>query len=89
LIFFYFTKSTLIYNWDLICFQLDIHERRIELKEEMEKSLYSASRQLGLEANKSVKLEQTAQWGFFFRITLKEEKVLRGNKDFQVSNLSN
>jgi DNA mismatch repair protein MSH2 len=51
----------------------------------MEKSLYSASRQLGLEANKSVKLEQTAQWGFFFRITLKEEKVLRGNKDFQVS----
>jgi DNA mismatch repair protein MSH2 len=55
----------------------------------MEKSLYSASRQLGLEANKSVKLEQTAQWGFFFRITLKEEKVLRGNKDFQVSNLSN
>jgi DNA mismatch repair protein MSH2 len=50
----------------------------------MEKCLYSASRQLGLEASKSVKLEQTAQWGFFFRITLKEEKVLRGNKEFEV-----
>lgn len=67
-------------------FFTDIQERRIELKEEMEKSLYEASRQLGLEANKSVKLEQTAQWGFFFRITLKEEKVLRGNKEFQVGN---
>jgi DNA mismatch repair protein MSH2 len=51
----------------------------------MEKALYEASRQLGLEPNKSVKLEQTAQWGFFMRITLKEEKVLRGNKQFQVT----
>jgi len=51
----------------------------------MESALFEASRELGLEANKNLKLDHTAQLGHFYRITLKEEKVLRGNKKFQVS----
>jgi DNA mismatch repair protein MSH2 len=50
----------------------------------MEKELFDAARQLGLEANKSIKLEHANHLNHFFRMTLKEEKVLRGNKSFQV-----
>ncbi|XP_065342598.1 DNA mismatch repair protein Msh2 [Cloeon dipterum] len=62
----------------------EIQSRRSEMKEEMESALFSASRELDLEANKSMKLEYTAQHGYFYRITLKDEKILRGNKKFTI-----
>ena len=37
---------------------------------------------LKLESSKSVKLESNAQIGFFFRVTLKDEKNLRNNRNY-------
>ncbi|NP_001154964.1 mutS homolog 2 [Nasonia vitripennis] len=49
------------------------------------KSLLSrAADDLGMEAGKSIKLETTPQYGYHFRITLKEEKSLRNNKSYTI-----
>lgn len=54
-----------------------------EIEEKMQRLLRSAADELGLEAKK-VKLECTDQRGYFFRVTLAEEHVLRQNKKFKV-----
>lgn len=63
----------------------------LELKQEMDSSQSKAERllsrvasDLGLETNKSVKLESNAQIGYFFRVTLKEEKSLRNNRNYHM-----
>ncbi|KAK2193152.1 hypothetical protein NP493_14g02051 [Ridgeia piscesae] len=43
-----------------------------------------AARDLSLEANKVLKLESNSQLGYFFRISRKEEKVLRTNKRYHI-----
>ncbi|XP_059484819.1 DNA mismatch repair protein Msh2 isoform X2 [Neocloeon triangulifer] len=62
----------------------EIQSKRSDLREEMESALYEASRELDLEANKTLKLDQTPQLGFFFRLTLNNEKILRGSKKFTI-----
>ncbi|PSN55331.1 DNA mismatch repair protein Msh2 [Blattella germanica] len=52
------------------------------LEERIKKQLTRAASDLGLEANKTIKMESTAQLGYFFRVTLKEEKILRNNKNY-------
>ncbi|XP_065057032.1 DNA mismatch repair protein Msh2-like isoform X2 [Rhopilema esculentum] len=54
-----------------------------EIFSKFPKELSRAARELGLEENKTIKLESAAHIGYFFRITLKEEKVLRNNKKFE------
>ncbi|OXA56996.1 DNA mismatch repair protein Msh2 [Folsomia candida] len=69
--------------------QADFDESLLEFKNEMDSIqtemgdlLYKVAKELGLEANKSVKLESNSQNGYFFRVTLKEEKSIRGNNKF-------
>nr|CAD7587022.1 unnamed protein product [Timema genevievae] len=54
--------------------------RRLLKKKVTMQDLYS---DLNLEAGKTLKLESNNQLGYFFRVTLKEEKVLRDNKKYQ------
>lgn len=42
-----------------------------DIEAEMAEETYKVARELGLEANKSIKLESNTQFGYFFRITLK------------------
>uniref|UniRef100_A0ACB8G9W8 MutS-like protein n=1 Tax=Sphaerodactylus townsendi TaxID=933632 RepID=A0ACB8G9W8_9SAUR len=55
-----------------------------ELEGKMEEVLKVAARELSLDAGKSIKLECNAQYGHFFRITYREEKVLRSNLKYKV-----
>lgn len=53
-----------------------------ELLEKIPRELDKAASDLGLEAGKSIKLETNNQYGYFFRVTRKEDKKLRGNKRY-------
>ncbi|CAL8100976.1 unnamed protein product [Orchesella dallaii] len=55
-----------------------------EIEQKMADETYSVARDLGLDANKSIKLESNTQTGHFFRITLKEEKSIRNNPSYSI-----
>ncbi|KAM3965060.1 DNA mismatch repair protein spel1 [Aphomia sociella] len=61
-----------------------LSEQLEKLQSSAEKELNKAARDLGLDAGKSIKLESTPQNGFCFRVTLKEEQSLRGNKKYTI-----
>ncbi|XP_066999492.2 DNA mismatch repair protein Msh2 isoform X2 [Anabrus simplex] len=68
-------------------FDEDLQEyRRImdESENEIRKLVVNVASDLGLEPNKGLKLESNAQLGYFFRVTLKEEKVLRNKKQYEM-----
>ncbi|PVD28152.1 hypothetical protein C0Q70_10737 [Pomacea canaliculata] len=59
-----------------------LREKITELEDSIKSQLNRVARDLGLEPNKTVKLENNSQLGFYFRVTRKEEKVLRNNKNY-------
>ncbi|XP_064599331.1 DNA mismatch repair protein Msh2-like [Liolophura sinensis] len=59
-----------------------LRERMDELEESIKAQLNKAARDLSLEPNKTLKLESNAQLGYFFRVTRKEERCLRNNKNY-------
>nr|CAG4644625.1 EOG090X02H9 [Leptodora kindtii] len=69
-------------------FDEDLKELRSQMDEyesEMDKLLNRAARDLNLEPSKSVKLESNPQFGHYFRVTLKDEKMLRNNPGYSDS----
>uniref|UniRef100_A0A1B6C2N8 DNA mismatch repair protein MSH2 n=1 Tax=Clastoptera arizonana TaxID=38151 RepID=A0A1B6C2N8_9HEMI len=60
-----------------------LREKMNGLEEDIKRQLNKAARDLNLEPGKSLKLESNAQLGYFFRITLKDEKCLRNQSDYK------
>nr|CAG4643786.1 EOG090X02H9 [Lepidurus arcticus] len=63
---------------------LEFRERMQELEASMNKLLLKVAHDLDLEAQKTLKLENNNQFGYFFRVTLKEEKTIRNNRNYSV-----
>ena len=52
--------------------------------EKIEKQEGKVCAELGVERGKVLKLEHNAQYGYYYRVTLKEEKLVRGNKNYTI-----
>ncbi|KAK9875018.1 hypothetical protein WA026_005828 [Henosepilachna vigintioctopunctata] len=61
----------------------DLYQDKQKYEEKMQKLLRRATDDLGFDDGK-IKLEFTDQHGYFFRVTLKEEPQLRGNKNYNI-----
>ncbi|XP_059057224.1 DNA mismatch repair protein Msh2 [Achroia grisella] len=61
-----------------------LSEQLDQLQSSADKELNKTAKDLDLIAGKSIKLEITPQNGFCFRVTLKEEQNLRGNKKYTI-----
>lgn len=55
-----------------------------ELEEKMQGQVSKVANDLDMEVGKTLKFESNQQYGYFFRITLKEEKILRNKKNYTV-----
>lgn len=55
-----------------------------ETEEIIQQQLSKAADDLCLEVGKVIKLESNQQYGYYFRITLKEEKILRNKKHYTI-----
>uniref|UniRef100_A0A6J0TPF9 DNA mismatch repair protein n=1 Tax=Pogona vitticeps TaxID=103695 RepID=A0A6J0TPF9_9SAUR len=62
----------------------ELRKNMDKLEGKLQGVLKAAAKDLSLEAGKSIKLECNAQYGHFFRVTYREEKVLRNNLKYKV-----
>ncbi|XP_062614834.1 DNA mismatch repair protein Msh2-like [Saccostrea cucullata] len=66
-----------------------LSQRINDLEDRIKSQLNKVARDLGVEANKVLKLESSSQLGYFFRVTRKEEKALRNNKNYTTIDTKN
>ncbi len=62
----------------------ELQVERDSLSERIKRALVSCASELGLEPDKVLKLEQSGQHGYFFRLTMKEEKSVRNDRSFTI-----
>ncbi|CAH8492526.1 unnamed protein product [Dicrocoelium dendriticum] len=62
----------------------ELQSRLTSLERSIENEFQRAAQKLALDPGKSVKLETNDQLGYFMRMTLKEEKILRDFKTFEI-----
>ncbi|RZF46275.1 hypothetical protein LSTR_LSTR015192 [Laodelphax striatellus] len=62
----------------------EMREKMNELEDKIKSQLNKAARDLSLEPHKTIKLESNSQYGYFFRVSLKDEKALRGQSTYTV-----
>ncbi|XP_076658764.1 DNA mismatch repair protein spel1 isoform X1 [Halictus rubicundus] len=55
-----------------------------EMEEKIQAQLGKVAADLSIDAGKTLKLESNQQLGYYFRITLKEEKILRNKKQYTI-----
>ncbi|XP_034934485.1 DNA mismatch repair protein Msh2 [Chelonus insularis] len=67
---------------------LELHKTMNSLKTKMENEFSKAAQDLSLDENKSIKLESMAQFGYYLRVTMKSEKMVRHNKTYKVFDAS-
>ncbi|XP_053675330.1 DNA mismatch repair protein spellchecker 1 [Anopheles nili] len=68
-------------------FDTQLHERKLEMDKvysKMERHLSAVAHDIGLEAGTSIKLEFVSHHGYHFRITLKDETVIRKNNSYRI-----
>uniref|UniRef100_A0A182SM18 DNA mismatch repair proteins mutS family domain-containing protein n=1 Tax=Anopheles maculatus TaxID=74869 RepID=A0A182SM18_9DIPT len=68
-------------------FDSQLQERKQEMDEihsKMKRHLASVAKDIGLEAGSSIKLEFVSQHGYHFRITLKDETLIRKNNSYRI-----
>lgn len=69
----------------IVCLNItELKDAMDETEERIQRQLGKAADDLGMEAGKTLKLESNQQLGYYFRITLKEEKILRNNKRYTI-----
>lgn len=59
-----------------------LREKMDDCESAMKKEMNRVARDLSLEPNKQLKLDSNSQYGYFFRVTLKDEKAIRNNKEY-------
>ncbi|XP_071439424.1 DNA mismatch repair protein Msh2 [Hetaerina americana] len=62
----------------------ELRSRMDDLMSDMKDMIGRTARDLNLEPNKGLKLESNSQFGYFFRVTLKDEKLLRNNRAYVI-----
>ncbi|GJQ86278.1 putative component of the post-replicative DNA mismatch repair system (MMR) [Trypoxylus dichotomus] len=62
----------------------ELFEKKNKVEEKIQTIFQSAARDLGVDPGKTMKLECTERLGYFYKLTLKDEKILRGNKKYQI-----
>lgn len=55
-----------------------------DIEKKLHRQLQKAADDLSMDAGKTIKLESNQLNGYYFRITLKAEKVLRNNKTYTI-----
>ena len=62
----------------------ELREQLDDVDEKIRNLESKTAAELDLEKGKVLKLEHNAQYGYYFRVTLKEEKSVRGNKNYSI-----
>ena len=62
----------------------ELREQLDDVDEKIRAQEAKTAAELDVERGKVLKLEHNAQYGYYFRVTLKEEKSVRGNKNYNI-----